>query len=45
MESAAENQAELLDESIKHAKDAISMDVKDGYSWCKILNKLLFLYI
>lgn len=41
MKSGAENQVELVDESIQHAKDAIALDVKDGNSWCKILNKLL----
>lgn len=33
-----ENQAELVEESIQHAKEAIALDVKDGYSWCKIFN-------
>ena len=30
-----ENQAELVEESIQHAKAAIALDVKDGNSWCK----------
>lgn len=30
-----ENQAELIEESIQHAKEAITLDVKDGNSWCK----------
>lgn len=42
LKSGAENQVELVDESIQHAKDAIALDVKDGNSWCKILNKLLY---
>jgi len=36
--SGADNQAELVDESIQHAKEAIALDVKDGNSWCKTLN-------
>lgn len=31
----AENPEEVVDESIKHAREAITLDVKDGYSWCK----------
>lgn len=31
----AENPEEIVDESIKHAREAIALDVKDGYSWCK----------
>ncbi len=30
-----ENEAELVEESIQHAKEAITLDVKDGNSWCK----------
>ncbi|XP_054825132.1 uncharacterized protein LOC129322780 isoform X2 [Prosopis cineraria] len=41
MSQGAENQAELVEESIQHAKEAITVDVKDGYSWCKILYMLL----
>jgi len=36
----SENQAEIVDESIKHAKEAIALDVTDGNSWCKILRRL-----
>ncbi|KAF5940346.1 hypothetical protein HYC85_021513 [Camellia sinensis] len=32
---SADNQAEIVEESIKHAKEAIMLDVKDGNSWCK----------
>jgi hypothetical protein len=32
-----EDQAALVDESIKHAKEAVMLDIKDGNSWCKIL--------
>lgn len=32
----AENQSQMVEESIQHAKEAISLDVKDGNSWCKI---------
>ncbi|CAN6688848.1 unnamed protein product [Malus baccata var. baccata] len=28
------NEAELVDKSIQHAKEAITLDVKDGNSWC-----------
>nr|KAJ0208583.1 hypothetical protein LSAT_V11C400195290 [Lactuca sativa] len=31
----ADNQEEIVVESIKHAKEAIALDVKDGNSWCK----------
>jgi len=41
MNSGVENQAELVEESIQHAKEAITLDVKDGNSWCKLSNKLL----
>lgn len=32
-----EDQAQLVEESIKHAKEAVTLDIKDGNSWCKIL--------
>ncbi|XP_050226096.1 uncharacterized protein LOC126675494 isoform X2 [Mercurialis annua] len=41
MSQGAENQAELVEESIQHAKDAISLDVKDGYSWYNLGNAFL----
>ncbi|EEF30149.1 Tetratricopeptide repeat protein, putative [Ricinus communis] len=41
MAQGAENQAELVKESIRHAKDAIALDVKDGYSWYNLGNALL----
>ncbi|KAL8143248.1 hypothetical protein V2J09_016280, partial [Rumex salicifolius] len=37
MAQGAENEAELVDESIQYAKKAIALDVKDGNTWCKIL--------
>ncbi|KAJ8747683.1 hypothetical protein K2173_011481 [Erythroxylum novogranatense] len=37
----SENQAEIVEESIKHAKDAIALDVKDGNSWYNLGNALL----
>ncbi|KAF2304624.1 hypothetical protein GH714_035911 [Hevea brasiliensis] len=37
----AENQAKLVEESIQHAKNAISLDVKDGYSWYNLGNAFL----
>ncbi|WVY98053.1 hypothetical protein V8G54_030204 [Vigna mungo] len=33
MSQGVENQAELVEESIQHAKEAITLDVKDGNSW------------
>ncbi|XP_065881886.1 uncharacterized protein [Euphorbia lathyris] len=41
MAQGAENQAELVEESIQHAKDAITLDVKDGNSWYNLGNALL----
>jgi len=41
MNLGVENPAELVEESIQHAKEAITLDVKDGNSWCKFSNKLL----
>lgn len=31
----AENQAELIEESIQYARKAITLDVNYGISWCK----------
>ena len=45
MNSGAENQAELVEESIQHAKEAITLDVKDGNAWCKFSNKLLLWHL
>ncbi|EXB65604.1 Tetratricopeptide repeat protein 5 [Morus notabilis] len=36
-----ENQAELIEESIQHAKEAITLDVKDGNSWYNLGNACL----
>lgn len=33
--AGSENQVEIVEESIMHAKEAIALDVKDGNSWCK----------
>ncbi|KAF2317838.1 hypothetical protein GH714_041153 [Hevea brasiliensis] len=41
MAQGAENQAKLVEESIQHAKNAISLDVKDGYSWYNLGNAFL----
>jgi hypothetical protein len=30
-----ENEAKLVEESIQHGREAITLDVKDGNSWCK----------
>ncbi|XP_019161021.1 PREDICTED: tetratricopeptide repeat protein 5-like [Ipomoea nil] len=38
MAQGAEDQAEIVEESIKHAKEAITVDVKDGYSWYNLGN-------
>ena len=38
----ADNQAEIVEESIKHAKEAIMLDVKDGNSWCKAFYQISF---
>ncbi|MCD7451827.1 hypothetical protein HAX54_013540 [Datura stramonium] len=37
----AENPEGIVDESIKHAKEAITLDVKDGYSWYNLGNGFL----
>ncbi|KAI7758136.1 hypothetical protein M8C21_010583 [Ambrosia artemisiifolia] len=37
----ADNQEELVAESIKHAKEAIALDVKDGNSWYNLGNACL----
>ncbi|KAF3780676.1 Tetratricopeptide repeat protein 5 [Nymphaea thermarum] len=37
----AENQSEMVDESIRHAKEAVMLDVKDGYSWYILGNAFL----
>lgn len=31
------DEAEIVEESILHAKQAVSLDIKDGQSWCTIL--------
>jgi tetratricopeptide (TPR) repeat protein len=41
MSQGADNQAELVDESIQHAKEAIALDVKDGNSWYNLGNAYL----
>ncbi|KAH7302738.1 hypothetical protein KP509_23G085400 [Ceratopteris richardii] len=35
------NEAEVVEESIKHAKNAVSLDVKDGQSWYTLGNAYL----
>ncbi|KAG6757700.1 hypothetical protein POTOM_038022 [Populus tomentosa] len=37
----SENQAQTVEESIQHAKDAITLDVKDGNSWYNLGNACL----
>uniref|UniRef100_A0A2P2JRC7 Tetratricopeptide repeat protein 5-like n=1 Tax=Rhizophora mucronata TaxID=61149 RepID=A0A2P2JRC7_RHIMU len=41
MAQGAENQEEIVSESIQHAKDAIALDIKDGNSWYNLGNALL----
>ncbi|KAL7171053.1 hypothetical protein ACSBR2_035837 [Camellia fascicularis] len=41
MAQDADNQAEIVEESIKHAKEAIMLDVKDGNSWYNLGNAWL----
>ncbi|VFQ64874.1 unnamed protein product [Cuscuta campestris] len=38
MAQGAEDVAEIVEESVKHAKEAITLDVKDGYSWYNLGN-------
>ncbi|KAL7604171.1 hypothetical protein Lser_V15G17977 [Lactuca serriola] len=39
--NSADNQEEIVVESIKHAKEAIALDVKDGNSWYNLGNACL----
>lgn len=41
MAQGADNQEEIVKESIKHAKEAIALDVKDGNSWYNLGNACL----
>ncbi|XP_017971863.1 PREDICTED: tetratricopeptide repeat protein 5 isoform X1 [Theobroma cacao] len=41
MAQGAENQSQMVEESIQHAKEAISLDVKDGNSWYNMGNACL----
>ncbi|KAK7280381.1 hypothetical protein RJT34_25445 [Clitoria ternatea] len=41
MSQDTENQSELVEESIQHAKEAITLDVKDGNSWYNLGNAYL----
>lgn len=41
MAPGSENQAEIVEESIQHAKEAITLDVKDGNSWYNLGNACL----
>lgn len=36
-----ENQAAIVEESIRHAREAVTLDVKDGYSWYNLGNACL----
>ncbi|XP_010253138.1 PREDICTED: tetratricopeptide repeat protein 5-like isoform X2 [Nelumbo nucifera] len=41
MAQGTENQAQIVEESIQHAKEAIALDVKDGNSWYNLGNACL----
>lgn len=41
MAQGSDNQAEIVEESIKHAKEAIALDVTDGNSWYNLGNACL----
>ncbi|XP_039013147.1 tetratricopeptide repeat protein 5-like [Hibiscus syriacus] len=41
MAQGADNQSAMVEESIQHAKEAITLDVKDGYSWYNLGNACL----
>ncbi|XP_027097743.1 uncharacterized protein [Coffea arabica] len=41
MAQGAEKQAEIVEESIKHAREAIALDVRDGNSWYNLGNACL----
>lgn len=41
MAQGTENQAEIVEESVKHAKEAVTLDVKDGNSWYNLGNACL----
>ncbi|KAL1531907.1 tetratricopeptide repeat protein 5-like [Salvia divinorum] len=41
MAQGSEDQIKIVDDSIKHAKEAISLDVKDGNSWYNLGNACL----
>ena len=36
-DAGSADEAETVEESILHAKQAVSLDIKDGQSWCTIL--------
>uniref|UniRef100_J3L8M5 Tetratricopeptide repeat protein 5 OB fold domain-containing protein n=2 Tax=Oryza brachyantha TaxID=4533 RepID=J3L8M5_ORYBR len=41
MAQGSEDQAQLVEESIKHAKEAVMLDIKDGNSWYNLGNAYL----
>ncbi|KAG8500628.1 hypothetical protein CXB51_002652 [Gossypium anomalum] len=41
LDIGADNQAEMVEESIQHAREAITLDVKDGNSWYNLGNACL----
>ncbi|KAJ0037537.1 hypothetical protein Pint_22203 [Pistacia integerrima] len=41
VKQSSENQIEIVEESIQHAKEAITLDVKDGNSWYNLGNACL----
>ncbi|KAL6884652.1 hypothetical protein ACP4OV_010588 [Aristida adscensionis] len=41
MAQGSEDQAQLVEESIKHGKEAVMLDIKDGHSWYNLGNAYL----
>lgn len=44
-DAGSADEAETVEESILHAKQAVSLDIKDGQSWCTISSKPLSDYL
>lgn len=44
-DTGSTDEAEIVEESILHAKQAVSLDIKDGQSWCTIPFQSLLIYI
>jgi hypothetical protein len=37
VDAGSPDEAETVEESIRHAKQAVTLDIKDGQSWCNLL--------